>query len=90
LNYLPTLDNLNLSRNCIYRIKGLNMQLNIKELNLSHNFIERIQGLEELIQLSILDLSYNKITDIKEIKNLKKNRKLHSLSIEENPFIGIT
>lgn len=89
LNYLPALDNLNLSRNCIYRIKGLNVQLSIRELNLAHNFIERIQGLEELVHLAVLDLSYNKIADIKEVKNLKKNKKLHSLSIEENPFVGI-
>ena len=55
---------LDLSKNKIYEITGLETLVNLRSLNLSKNIIRVIQGLSKLEKLQILDLSNNKISKI--------------------------
>ena len=72
---------LDLSRNHIERIQGLNNLSFLRILNLSHNEIRRIEGLSKNYQLQKLYLSHN---NIREIENLFQLQLLNTLDIRFN------
>ena len=72
---------LDLSRNHIERIQGLNNLTFLKTLQLSHNEIRRIEGLSKNYQLQHLCMSHN---IIREIENISHLQLLHTLDLRFN------
>ena len=88
LVYLETIDcvpeeivGINLSKNLITEISGLEKFKNLKILNLNNNQISQLNGLEKLENLEELDLDRNYITVVKGIKSLQN---LHTLKLSYN------
>lgn len=81
LNQRGAIIGLNLSKNLIYEIAGLEELVELRFLFLNYNQITKIEGLENLSKLVILNLDGNRISKIEGLDNLKK---LNQLSIANN------
>ena len=81
LNQRRAIIGLNLSKNLIYEIAGLEELVELRFLFLNYNQITKIEGLENLSKLVILNLDGNRISKIEGLDNLKK---LNQLSIANN------
>ena len=71
---------MNLEKNSIENIDGLNNIKSLKQLNLRKNKIENVESLKNLTNLTTLELAGNKIQekDIKELNIFLKNTKIHT------------
>ena len=74
-------NNLEIFRDYVKEIKGLDTLTNLEELSLARNQISEIKALEKLKNLNYLNLSRNNITEIKGLENLKK---LKTLILDNN------
>eukprot|EP01083_Nonionella_stella_P268343 907101_1 len=72
---------LDLSRNHIDRMQGLNALSHLQSLRLSHNEIRRIEGISKNYQLQELFISHN---NIREIENIQHLQALHTIDIRFN------
>ena len=70
LQLVPSLTELDLSRNKIQRIEGLDGLESLKRLVLAQNEIERIEGLEQLDALETLQLQGNRITNLDDMNSV--------------------
>ena len=82
-HYLQTLD---MSRNRLLSLAGLESMTALRELRVAQNQIVSLEGLQTLQSLILLDLSRNQIADLRELLRLKANRNLKELSIKGNPI----
>lgn len=79
---------LDLSFNCIKRVRGLETLVNLSDLTLSNNQIEKVEGINHLKELVFLSLHNNKIARLGEmIKHLLGLPKLQVLNCSGNDFI---
>jgi len=79
-------ESLNLTRNKIQVIEGLENFVNLKVLNISANQLIFISGLENLHNLQVLQLFDNQITEIVGLHNL---RNLRMLDLHNNQIVEI-
>ncbi len=85
LEYLTSLEELDVSRNEITSLCGLhNSSHTLRTLNASHNKLTAVQGLEMHINLQRLDLSDNMLSCVADIRALSCNFNLCELRIEGN------
>ena len=77
MDNLFNLQELNLSRNQISRVKGLQSLKNLEILNLSRNQISCVEGLDKLVNLTGLDLAHNSFNphNHKEVYKLEQMKK---------------
>jgi len=77
---------LDLSRNSLTEIKGLDALINFRKLYLYNNSLTEIKGLDALTNLQVLELSNNSLT---EIKGLDALTNLQELSLSNNSLTEI-
>ncbi|MEJ2279016.1 MAG: leucine-rich repeat domain-containing protein [Candidatus Lokiarchaeota archaeon] len=80
-NFSQTLISLNLSKNHIKKVEGLESLTKMTHLNLSYNQISKLENLSNLSSLVTLDLSHNQI---KKIEGLDQNKSLQNVELKAN------
>lgn len=86
---LTQLTELNLSKNQLTEINGLDKLVSLIRLDLSENQITEISGLNSLSKLSKLDISNNLITELKGLDNLSNLLELNCLSNKIEDIKGL-
>ncbi|UCD01265.1 MAG: leucine-rich repeat protein [Promethearchaeota archaeon] len=76
LNSLKDLEHLQLTRNNLHSIDGIQILEKLRTLDLSHNKLIKIENLESSINLEELNLANNEIQRINGLDSLKKLKKL--------------
>eukprot|EP00162_Nutomonas_longa_P007475 comp17803_c0_seq1/m.30726 comp17803_c0_seq1/g.30726 ORF comp17803_c0_seq1/g.30726 comp17803_c0_seq1/m.30726 type:complete len:244 (+) comp17803_c0_seq1:22-753(+) len=82
----PKLVSLDLSRNNISELTGLEGLTDLKKLDLSGNRIREVNDLADLFSLEVLDLSNNSIATIKDLSALAQFKSLKTLHVAKNPI----
>ena len=81
LQYLPNLQQLDISSNKISKIERLDNLPSLQQLDISYNQISKLENLDNLPSLQQLDISSNKISKIERLDNLPS---LQQLNISHN------
>ncbi len=89
LEGLWSLSELNISRNCIKTLKGVDCCPALQVLNASHNEVSFVCGYAANTRLTELDLSFNKVSTIEDLRGISVWESIQTFDVTGNPVNNI-